>query len=209
MTRMNTSKHFALAVMVAGSISSGSIGFAQAPAGGAAPAAPAAPRRPALKLTIPSFPDGAMLPAKYSCIAKAEALRPHLQWSGGPAGIAGFALILHDADAHPGRTATDNLHWLIWNIPADATEIPEGSPSAAIPGAVTGHNSSPQPPGFAKEAAFAPPCAPVGNPHHYTFELLALDAKLDLPATATRDEFMKAIEGHVLSSSAYHMVFNQ
>jgi Raf kinase inhibitor-like YbhB/YbcL family protein len=191
--------------MLAGLLA-GSTTMVLAQAGGA-PAA--APRRPALKLTSPSFPDGAMLPDKYSCVAKSDALRPHLQWSGGPAGIASFALILHDADAHPGRTATDNLHWLLWNIPADATEITEGSPSATIPGAVTGHNSSPQPPGFAKEAAFAPPCAPVGNPHHYTFELLALDAKLDLPATAARDEFMKAIEGHVLASSAYHMIFNQ
>jgi len=175
-----------------------------------APAAPAtAPRRPALKLTSPSFADGAMLPDKYSCIVKEAALRPHMVWTGGPAGIVTFAMILHDADAHPGRTATDNIHWLLWNIPAEATEIPEGSPSAPIAGAVTGHNSSPQPPGFSKEAAFAPPCAPVGNPHHYTFELLALDTKLDLPATATRDEFMKAIEGHVLASSGYHMIFNQ
>ena len=197
-------RYFLAAVLVAGSTA-----LALAQTGGAVPAAPAAPRRPALKLTSPSFADGAMLPGKYSCIAKAEALRPHLQWSGGPAGIVSFALILHDADAHPGRTAADNLHWLVWNIPAETTEIPEGSPSASITGAVTGHNSSPQPPGFAKEAAFAPPCAPVGNPHHYTFELLALDTKLDLPATATRDEFTKAIEGHVLGSSAYHMIFNQ
>jgi Raf kinase inhibitor-like YbhB/YbcL family protein len=198
---MTSARYFALAVLVAGSAI-----MARAQAGGA-PAA--APRRPALKLISPSFADGAMLPDKYSCIAKADALRPPLQWSGGPAGIVTFALILHDGDAHPGRTATDNLHWLLWNIPAEATEIAEGSPSAPIPGAVTGHNSSPQPPGFAKEAAFAPPCAPVGNPHHYLFELLALDAKLDLAANATRDEFMKAIDGHVLASSAYAMIFNQ
>lgn len=194
-------RYVAMAVALAGWTAS-----ALAQAGGA-PAA--APRRAPLKLTSPSFADGAMLPDKYSCSVTSAAVRPHLQWSGGPAGIVTFALILHDADAHPGRTATDNLHWLVWNIPADATEIPEGSPSAAIAGAVTGHNSSPQPPGFAKEAAYAPPCAPVGIPHHYTFELIALDTKLDLPATAARDEVVKAIEGHVLASSAYTMIFNQ
>ena len=34
-------------------------------------------------------------------------------------------------------------------------------------------------------------------------EIYALDAKLDLPATATRDDLLKAMEGHVIGKAAY------
>jgi phosphatidylethanolamine-binding protein (PEBP) family uncharacterized protein len=45
---------------------------------------------------------------------------------------------------------------------------------------------------------FRGPGAPAaGPPHHYTFELFALDTKLDLPPTATRDDVIKAINGHI------------
>ncbi|MEO8682236.1 MAG: hypothetical protein ABI665_24525, partial [Vicinamibacterales bacterium] len=39
--------------------------------------------------------------------------------------------------------------------------------------------------------------------HHYVFEFYALDTKLDLPATTTREDLMKAMEGHVIGKAAY------
>jgi phosphatidylethanolamine-binding protein (PEBP) family uncharacterized protein len=35
------------------------------------------------------------------------------------------------------------------------------------------------------------------------FEFYALDTKLDLPATASRDDLMKAMEGHIIGKAAY------
>ena len=41
--------------------------------------------------------------------------------------------------------------------------------------------------------------APAAGPHHhYTFELFALDTKLDLGADATRADVLKAMDGHIL-----------
>ena len=39
--------------------------------------------------------------------------------------------------------------------------------------------------------------------HHYIFEFYALDTKLDLPATTSRDDLLKAMEGHVIGKAAY------
>ena len=49
---------------------------------------------------------------------------------------------------------------------------------------------------------FGPGAGP-GPFHHYVFEFYALDIKLTLPGTATRDELLKAMEGHVVSKTAY------
>jgi phosphatidylethanolamine-binding protein (PEBP) family uncharacterized protein len=43
------------------------------------------------------------------------------------------------------------------------------------------------------------PGAPAGGPHHhYTFELFALDTKLDLGPDAAQADVLKAIDGHIL-----------
>ena len=48
------------------------------------------------------------------------------------------------------------------------------------------------------------PGAGAGPFHHYIFEFYALDTKLDLPgSTASRDDLMKAMEGHVVGKAAY------
>ena len=39
--------------------------------------------------------------------------------------------------------------------------------------------------------------------HHYVFEFYALDTKLDLPANTTRDELLKAMDGHVIGKAAW------
>jgi phosphatidylethanolamine-binding protein (PEBP) family uncharacterized protein len=47
------------------------------------------------------------------------------------------------------------------------------------------------------------PGAGVGPIHHYVFEFYALDTKLDLPANTTRDELLKAMDGHVIGKAAW------
>jgi hypothetical protein len=41
------------------------------------------------------------------------------------------------------------------------------------------------------------------------FELYALDQKLDLPATASRAEIQKAIDGHAVGKAAYIGLFHR
>jgi phosphatidylethanolamine-binding protein (PEBP) family uncharacterized protein len=73
-----------------------------------------------LTVTSSSFADGAEIPAKYT---GGQGTSPQLSWSGAPAGTASFVLIMHDVDvAFPaGGLNSDITHWVVWNIPANAT----------------------------------------------------------------------------------------
>jgi phosphatidylethanolamine-binding protein (PEBP) family uncharacterized protein len=58
------------------------------------------------------------------------------------------------------------------------------------------------------------PGAPAnGPPHHYMFEVFALDTKLDVKPTAdafeTRANVMKAMQGHILGKAVYGGLFRR
>lgn len=144
-------------------------------------------------LTSPSFAAGASIPARHTC--DGEDVSPPLAWSGAPAGAKTFALIDDDPDA---RKAGGWVHWVIYNIPASVTELPEGVAKTARPaspaGAAQGTND------FGK-TGFNGSCPPPGAPHHYRFTLYALDTALPLEPGATRDEVKKALTGHILGQA--------
>jgi Raf kinase inhibitor-like YbhB/YbcL family protein len=122
---------------------------------------------------------------------------PALSWTNVPAGTASFALLMHDPDTAPNKSMTDVLHWLAFNIPPTATSLPEGVANVAqLPdGTVQVQNRN--------SFGFAGPGAPPGPYHHYTIELFALDTRLALSSTASRDEVVRAMEGHILSRGVY------
>lgn len=145
-----------------------------------------------LTVTSTSFADGAEIPAKY---AGAQGTSPQLSWSGAPAGTASYVLIMHDVDvAIPaGNLNNDITHWVVWNIPASATSIPEGGPVPS--GANQVSMRGPQ---------YMGPAPPAGHPyHHYIFQVYALNATLDVPAGATRADVEKAMDGKILARGAY------
>src|SRR4051812_32827294 len=84
-----------------------------------------APAGPGLTLTTAAFADGAEIPAKYTQ-SDPKPVSPKLQWTHVPANTASFALIMHDPDVAVQRKSDDVLHWLVFNIPGTATELPEG-----------------------------------------------------------------------------------
>ncbi len=175
---------FVLALAVAAS----GIAQAQTPA---APAAPA-PRPPALVITSTAFEDGGVIPDKYTQKASPTAPSFPLSWVNAPAGTQSFVLLFHDLDVVSNRSMTDSLHWLAWDIPATATSLPEGVPNVAtLPDGtvqITHRNTM----------GYVGPGYPGPNYHHYTVQLIALDTKLGLPTTATRDQVMAAVNGHIL-----------
>ena len=145
-----------------------------------------------LTVTSTSFADGAEIPAKY---AGGQGVSPQLSWSGAPATATSFVLIMHDVDvAIPaGNLTNDITHWVVWNIPASATSIPEGGPVPS--GANQISMRGPQ---------YMGPAPPAGHPyHHYIFQVYALNSTLDLPATATRADIEKAMEGKIVARGAY------
>ncbi|HVW69177.1 MAG TPA: YbhB/YbcL family Raf kinase inhibitor-like protein [Steroidobacteraceae bacterium] len=114
----------------------------------------------------------------FGCTGKN--LSPALFWSGAPAGTKSFALMVHDPDA---PTGSGFWHWVVYNIPADATSIPAEAGDTRrkiLPaGVVQGRTDF-------GTTGYGGPCPPPGKPHHYHFRLYALKvAKLDVPADAT------------------------
>jgi Raf kinase inhibitor-like YbhB/YbcL family protein len=154
-----------------------------------------APPPSKFKLMSSAFSDGGQIPTNISC-ADPNATSPALSWSNPPAGATSFALVMHDTDAAPQKGTMDVTHWILWNIPASSTSLmgsvkPDASPDGIAQGKnVRGVNG------------YQPPCPPPGaTPHHYTFELYALDTKVDLPAGSTRADLLKAMDGHVIGKA--------
>ena len=130
------------------------------------------------KLTSKDFKDGGTISDKqvfnsFGC--SGGNVSPELEWSNPPAGTKSFALMVHDPDA---PTGSGWWHWVVYNIPADAKEIPAGGPLPQ--GAVEGKTDFGKP-------GWGGPCPPPGSGnHHYQFTLFALKVdKLDIPADAT------------------------
>jgi Raf kinase inhibitor-like YbhB/YbcL family protein len=160
---------------------------------------------PAMTLTTAAFADGGSIPVKYT--QAGDQVSPSLIWNNAPANTAGFVLHMHDMEVARNRTTDDQLHWLVWNIPGSATGLPEGVPQGAQ-----------LPDGSRQVSASGPmyrgPGAPANGPmHHYTFEIFALDAKIDVPPAAdafeTRTNVMKAIQGHILGKAVYMGLFHR
>jgi Raf kinase inhibitor-like YbhB/YbcL family protein len=143
-----------------------------------------------LKLTSPAFQHEGMIPGKFTC--DGSDVSPALKWSDPPSGIQSFALIMDDPDA-PGRTW---VHWVLYDLPADARGLPEGVPmqNELASGARQGRNDFPK-------IGYGGPCPPPGPAHRYFFKLYALDAKTGLKAGATKADLERAMKGHILGQT--------
>lgn len=151
------------------------------------------PGGPGLTLTSPDFEDGAVIPNKYTQ-AVPNPVSPTLMWSHVPAGTVTFVLLMHDPDVAMGKKTDDVTHWMAFNIPGTATELAGGQ--SAEPKLADGEI---QIMNTGRKVGFMGPGAPAAGPyHHYTFELFALDTKLDLGPDATRDQVVAAMQGHIL-----------
>ena len=149
---------------------------------------------PGLTLTTTAFEDGGIIPDKYTSQVGADAVSPELTWSNVPDGTQSFVLHMHDPDVAIGGNTDDVLHWMVINIPGTRTSLPEGVP--ADPVQIAGGGM--QLPSIGGTPGYRGPGAPAaGPPHHYTFELYALDTMLDLPAEASREDVMAAMQGHI------------
>jgi Raf kinase inhibitor-like YbhB/YbcL family protein len=169
--------------------------FAAVAAAAQTPPTPApVPTKPRLALTTDAFEDGGIIPNKFTMAAEGTPVSPKLTWTNVPEGTVSFALVLIDPDTAVMKKTDEVLHWLIFNIPETAHELPEGVPSQAqLPdGSIQLLNQG------KKVGYMGMGAAAVGPYHHYTFELFALDTKLTLGADATQSDVMKAMDGHIL-----------
>lgn len=152
-----------------------------------------APAKGGGKLTVSSnaFQDSGAFPAAY---AGSQNVTPPLSWSPGPAGTKSYVVLTEDSG---GTRPQPTFHWVLYNVPATVTTLPQAVPTdakLAVPaGTMNGLNSR-------KASGYMGPSPPPGVTHPYHFEVFALDETLDLdPASADRNAVVAAMTGHVLA----------
>jgi len=195
------------------------------------PAVPSAPAQKALTVTVDDLKQGGPIRGLYAfCVQSAQGhvtqgpnRSPAISWSKGPAKTASYAIIVVDPDVPADFTNAnkegqvipaamkrrDWYHWVLVDIPAALTALPEGAEASG---------TAPLPPGptryglrgsndfstMGKDVygGYDGPCPPWNDAvlHHYHFGVYALDvARLDLSGTVTGPDAMKAMQGHVLA----------
>lgn len=145
-----------------------------------------------LVLKSSAFAPGSEIPKKHTC--DAEDVSPALEWNAPPQRTVSFALVMDDPDAPNGTW----VHWVMWNLPAGAHELPEGvkKRDPLEDGTRQGRNS------FGK-VGYNGPCPPHGKPHRYFFRLYALDEKLDLTPGSSNVVLQQAMQGHIIVEADY------
>jgi len=201
---------FTVLLVVLATSAVGGLATAQEPArgqggGGGGRGGGRGPQTPPLLMTTTAFEDGGIIPPKY---VGAMGVSPELKWSQVPMGTQGFVLLMHDPEPALNKGLMDVTHWLVWNIPATATGLPEGV------------MASPELPDGTRQVSlrsngYMGPGAPAGPYHHYTFELYAANTKVEArqatpqQAADTRLAVLKAIDGHILSKAIIVGRFHQ
>jgi Raf kinase inhibitor-like YbhB/YbcL family protein len=134
-----------------------------------------------------AFEEGAPIPQRYTC--DGEEISPPLNWGSAPEGTRSIVLIADDPDAPRGTF----VHWVLYDLPANARELPENTPRDKIlpNGARQGVNDG-------GDFGYMGPCPPSGT-HRYFFKVYALDTRVDLPPGKRKADLLKAMEGHILA----------
>jgi Raf kinase inhibitor-like YbhB/YbcL family protein len=157
-------------------------------------------------LSSPDFKDGERLALKNAGNNKAnpnclgENVSPTLNWSNPPAGTKSYALLMFDPEGRPPGGVS---HWVAYGIPVSVTGFAEGEVSKPSDKYVGGL-------GTAKLSNYTGPCTPAGPLHHYTFTLIATDLEpAALQPGLTREELIKALEGHAKQSTGLIGTFSK
>ncbi len=142
-----------------------------------------------LEVTSEAFEDGGKIPKKYT--GRGEDVSPPLKLGSIDQEAETIAVIMDDLD-HPVGMYN---HWVIWNIPADYDEIPEGIPKgkklSSLGNAVQGKSH------YGGKHYYRGPKPPFGS-HEYEFKIYVLDTDLDLSPDARKEDLQKIMEGHIL-----------
>jgi Raf kinase inhibitor-like YbhB/YbcL family protein len=150
----------------------------------------------AFALTSTVFTAGGMIPVAYSCHDPANVnMSPPLAWTGAPSPAQSFAVVVLDPDA----PTPPFRHWVIYDIPASATGLPEHVENAYAPANVAGAHQAPSQ--HTPTIGYYGPCPPAEHSYHFT--LYALDVAT-LPGTSAQTsaaDAIAAIATHQIAST--------
>jgi hypothetical protein len=146
-----------------------------------------------LALTSTAFAPNGAIPTLYTC--EGSDVSPPLAWSGMPDATKSLVLIVDDPDApDPAAPRMTWLHWVLYNLPASATGLPEAVSPAALPANTReGLNDW-------GRTGYGGPCPPIGR-HRYFHKLYALDTVLPDLVHPRKAALEKAMQGHILAQA--------
>jgi Raf kinase inhibitor-like YbhB/YbcL family protein len=150
-----------------------------------------------LHVTSSTFKDGDTMPQStlFDGMGVGGGNRsPHIAWSGAPPETRSYAIVVHDPDA---PTGTGFFHWVAFDIPGDATELPEGAGASGAATHKHGHTD------FGTTAYGGPAPPPGHGPHHYNFHVYALDVpEVGANANTTAALLRFLMLGHIVGEGA-------
>jgi Raf kinase inhibitor-like YbhB/YbcL family protein len=163
-----------------------------------------APGAPPLTVSSTAFAQNSPIPVIYSSYDQNAS--PPLRWTPGPHGTQFYAILAEDPDAS--TTPLPVVHWVVWNIPSAVNELREGLENLDRLEDPMGLRQGPNT--AAGNVGYKGPRPPEGDPpHHYHFELFALDQMLDLRIGANREDLLPAMRGHVLAKGELMGLFKR
>lgn len=156
-----------------------------------------------LSVTSTDVEDGGEFAlAQYSAlfgVPGGEDRSPQLSWSGAPGSAKSFVVSVYDPEA---PTPSGFWHWMVVDIPADATELASGV--SDLPGAAWTVKND------ARAAQFIGSAPPAGATDHYAIAVQALDiasiTELGLDAEATPAFVSFNILSHVVARGVITVV---
>lgn len=141
-----------------------------------------------MKLASTAFARMGEIPSKFTC--EGDDVSPPLTWTDVPSNAKSLALIVDDPDApDPAAPKMTWVHWVLYNLPAAATSLPEAVKSLPA-GTLEGRNDW-------KRTGYGGPCPPIGR-HRYFFKLYALDAVLPNLGQPSKGKLEDAMRSHIL-----------
>ncbi len=147
----------------------------------------------ALQLVSSAFPDGGVIPGRYTCEGQGEMVP--LSWSAPPEGTKSLVLVMVDPDApNPAHPIKEYVHYLAYNLPPRADSLSEFRTLNRVQPGLPGFSSTDSP-------RWAPLCPPIGR-HRYYFKLFALDARLMFSTVPHYSDVMRGVELHKIAETS-------
>ena len=146
-----------------------------------------------MQLESTAFSHQGEIPVRFTC--DGSDISPALNWSDLPIGTKSLALIVDDPDApDPKAPKMTWVHWVLYNLPADAKGLPEAVKAGNLPaGTRQGLNDW-------KRTGYGGPCPPIGQ-HRYFHKLYALDVVLPDLGEPSKTKLEQAMQGHILAKT--------
>jgi phosphatidylethanolamine-binding protein (PEBP) family uncharacterized protein len=144
-------------------------------------------------LSSPAVKEDGRLPAEFT--GDGEGFSPPVQWRGAPEGTMGYALIMDHLA--PGNEMKS--YWVLWDIPATITSLPEEAEGIGKSGV-----------GFRGQSGYEPPHSKGPGEKTYTLHVYALSAPVVLEESSrsvTREALLEAMDGKILGQADLSVVY--